>query len=184
MEKDLLRKIIPKPINFEITTELIDRRDSIVVNTYTCPFRRNGDTLEEKITKVECGVFLEHALFLQGAIQNNQEFDVSNRYTYAWDVEWHGMKTEVKRCKITEMTKWFSFYQQQVQTMRKNLDILDLLIVGDYEKKFNQVSVRWLLIAMIKDFNRHVHRSMYNKDELYYDHHNDRALFLLEDQYV
>lgn len=175
---------MPKPINFEITAELIDRRDHIAINTYMCPFRRNGNTLEQKIAQVECGVFLEHALFLQGAILNNQEFDASDRYTYAWDVEWHSMKAEVKRCKITETTKWFSFYQQQVQTMRKNLDILDLLIVGDYEKTNKNVSVKWMLIALIKDFNRHVHRSMYNKDELYYDHHNDRALFLLENEYV
>jgi hypothetical protein len=174
---------IPKNMSFVVDVSLIEKRDIMAAEMFLCPKRRNGQSLEQKIYQSQAGVFLEHALYLQGATLNEKEFDVRDRDSYCWDVMWDGFYTEVKRCKITETRSWFSFPEKQVKTMLNNTDSLELLIVGDYEWNGtvnSECHVKWILLAPIKTFKSKISRSKFNKNVLYYNHKLEpRSSFLL-----
>lgn len=170
----------PRDIQFTITPELIEKRDTMAAQMYLCPKRRNGNSLDQKIYQAQAGIFLEHALEIQGAEANEKEFDVKDRDSYFWDVKWDGLYTEVKRCKMHEDRSWFTFYEIQVKTMLNNIDRLDLLIVGDYEIiEKNTCSVKWMLMTPVKTFKRNVKRSMYNEGQMYYNHTGESNCVIL-----
>jgi hypothetical protein len=170
----------PKNITFEITPELIEKRDVMAAQMYLCPKRRNGNSLDQKIYQAQAGVFLEHALSLQGAELNEKEFDVKDVDSYFWDVKWHGLYTEVKRCKLNENSTWFSFYESQVKTMLNNINRLDLLIVGDYEiHEKNTCHVKWMLMTPVKSFKKNVKKSIYSEGKLYYNHNGESNCVML-----
>lgn len=177
------RFAIPTNISFEVTPELIEKRDIMAAQMFLCPKRRNGQSLQQKIVQTQSGIFLEHALELQGAELNPKEFNVKDRDSYCWDAKWDGLYAEVKRCKITDTRSWFSFSQQQVKTMLNNTDVLDLLIVGDYSWDGvvgSYCDVTWILIAPIDTFKQNINRSQFNQNMLYYNHKAEpRSVFLM-----
>lgn len=166
-----------RDIEFQFDRPLIDRHDKMSAEIYLCPRRNQGRTLEQVRKATICGILLEHALELQGFKRNPKEFDVTDPDSYAWDVSLsqpgnkEGLTFEVKRCRIDDNRKWFSFYNNQVKTFRKNLHLVDGVIVGDYKMGLdNHVKVQWMLTAPAKNFFQHVYDSKYNKGEMYYNH--------------
>lgn len=170
----------PKPIIFEFTQELKEWQEELAQGTFRQP--GNTQTLEQKRENAMSGVFLEHALVLQGAIKNPAKFDKTDRYSYCWDVDWHNLLSEVKRCHIEDATKWFTFPQRQVETMCKNLDIVQLLIVGDYKIiEDNMISVDWLLMSNPQNFRTNMKPckiQKYDEIKYFYNHHASETIML------
>ena len=173
----------PKPIVFEFSQELKQWQEELAQGI----FGRDGQPIEQKRNQALSAVFLEHALVLQGAIKNPAQFDVSDRYSYCWDVLWHGFETEVKRCAMDERTNWFTFYPEQVKTMCNSLHIVKLLIVGDYRiLPDNMVSVKWLLMSNPQNFKSNMRRCKIRsqediesgRQEYYYNHYNSETLLI------
>ena len=168
----------PKPIIFEFTQELKEWQEELAQGTFGQP--GNTQTLEQKRENALSGVFLEHALVLQGAIKNPAKFDKTDRYSYCWDVDWYNLLSEVKRCR--DAKKWFTFFPSQVNTMCKNLDIVQLLIVGDYRiMEDNMVSVDWLLMSNPQNFRTNMKPcKIQDSDETkyFYNHHASQTIIL------
>jgi hypothetical protein len=176
---------VPKPIIFEFTQELKEWQEELAQGTFNQPF--NTQSLEQKRMNALSGVFLEHALVLQGATKNPAKFDKTDRYSYCWDVDWHNHLTEVKRCGMDDRTNWFTFYPEQVKTMCNNLDIVQLLIVGDYRiMEDNMISVKWLLMSNPQNFRANMKpckiRSAEDiekgRQQYYYNHHASKTIMI------
>jgi len=175
----------PKPIIFEFTQELKEWQEELAQGTFNQP--GNTQSLEQKRMNALSGVFLEHALVLQGAIKNPAKFDKTDRYSYCWDVNWYNHLTEVKRCGMDDRTNWFTFYPEQVKTMCNSLHILQLLIVGDYRiMEDNMVSVKWLLMSNPQNFRanmkpckiRSAEDIEKSRQQYYYNHHASTTIMI------
>ena len=170
----------PKPISFEFTDELKEWQEELAQGTFNQP--GNKQSLEQKRNNAMSGVFLEHALILQGAIKNPAKFDKTDEYSYCWDVDWYNYLTEVKRCAMDDRTNWFTFFSKQVKTMCKNLDIVQLLIVGDYRiMENNMVNVKWLLMSNPQNFRANMKPcKIQDSDQIryYYNHHNSETILI------
>lgn len=168
----------PHPITFSLSQLETDFIYIMAEDIYNCPIRSRGRSATQILNAVKAGVILEFALERQGATKNPAPFDKANRDSYAWDVEWNGLKTEVKRKNFLtkDKTRYYSWSNPEyVQTFLRNIDIVEQLIVGDYvEVAKNTYTVEWMLMSRVgKNFKKYIKESMYNRGQLYYNHLQD-----------
>jgi len=169
----------PEPITFKLSESELSFIETMASEIYNCPVRSRGRSYEQVYAATKAGVILEFALERQGAEKNPLEFDVKNRESYAYDVKWNNLRTEVKRKRFlsNDKTKYFSWNRPEyVKTFLRNTDIVEQLIVGDYEEvSNNKYSVSWMLMTSVtENFKNYVKKSMYNQGQLYYNHTMDR----------
>jgi hypothetical protein len=157
-------KSLPQPISFKLSEEEAGYIETMAREIFECPSRNNGRAFETVLNHVRRGVILEFALARLGAIKNEQEFDVTNRDTYAWDVEWQGHKAEVKcLSEPFQETKWVTFALNMFKTffnnMRNDPFCVDIIIFGCYnESDDGTINVRWRLVAPAATFKQNIHK--------------------------
>jgi len=165
-------------LTFPLNDKELDFIETMSKEIYACPVRSRGRDFATIKKSVKNGIILEFALERLGAQKNPATFDVTNRESYAWDKLWNGKKTEIKRKKFlhNDSTAYYSWDKPEyVKTFLNNLDIVEQLIVGDYiELEENYYRVEWMLETKVdRNFKKYIHKSMYNKGQLYYNHKQD-----------
>ena len=169
----------PESITFALNDDELQFIETMATEMFECPVRRRNRSYEQVYASTKAGVILEFALVRQGAIKNPLAFDVKNRESYAYDVVWNGLKTEVKRKRFlsNDTTKYYSWNKPEyVRTFLNNTDIVEQLIVGDYKKiDDNQYHVEWMLMTLVENnFKQYIKKSVYNQGQMYYNHYHDR----------
>ena len=169
-----------KPANttFILDSDHLSFIETMAKEIHACKVRSRGRSYEQVYAATKAGVILEFALEVQGARKNPLPFDVVNRESYSWDVEWNGLKTEVKRKAFLndDRTKYYSWDKPEyVKTFLRNLDIAQQLIVGDYKQiGENTYNVEWMLMTKAGEgFKKYIKKSLYNEGQMYYNHHID-----------
>jgi hypothetical protein len=175
------------PIRVERTPVLNEKFRSIALDIYRCPVRnrnhRNFSVVEQCVEKM----VLEHALSQKfGFTMNPLDFDHTNRQSYAYDLIDESVEYRPTfECKRFAET-WFSFFEDDVKTFRKNIDIVDFLLSGKVYRTEEAYFVYFNLLADAKTFEKYVRRSQYTS-KLYYDHNaamrNGDAVFKLHKPY-
>jgi|TARA_B110000259_G_scaffold55355_1_gene65134 hypothetical protein len=115
------------------------------------------------------GVVCEEGVAALCGELNTQEFDVTDRSTYGWDVmSKFGHKIEVKRHKEI----WYSFYQTAVNTLHNSIEAkaFEYIVTASYEKFTDHYLVRPRLIIDPLTFRYYTRKSQYSTG-LYYDHY-------------
>lgn len=168
----------PSKMTFTLDKYELDHIDQMATEIHNCPVRNRGRTFEQVYKSTRAGVILEFALERQGASKNQLPFDSANRESYAYDVLWNGLKTEVKRKRFLndDRTMYYSWDDPSyVKTFLRNTDLVDQLIVGDFkEVSENTYEVDWMLSSKIgKNFKQYIKKSMYNQGQMYYNHKQD-----------
>lgn len=190
--------VLPKKINFKPTIAEEDFITAMALKIYNKG--RDDRSYEEVHKNTRDGKILELALVRQGATLNPKEFDVTDIDSYGWDVLYMGLRTEVKRIKLHELTKWAVFPHSQIKTFVKSAkqNIVDIFVVGDYTEEVDGTySVEWLLIApadtfraIISPASEEYDRNFDRNNELkwLYNHHSDERTvhrdFIEEDLYL
>lgn len=175
------------PIRVERTPALNEKFKGISLEIYRCPVRnrnhRDYSTVEQCVEKM----VLEHAIAQEyGLTLNPLEFDHKNRESYAYDLIDESVSYRPTfECKRFAET-WFSFFEDDVKTFRKNIDIVDFLVSGKVYRTEEAYFVFFNLLADAKTFENYVRRSKFTS-KLYYDHNaamrNGDAVFKLHAPY-
>lgn len=168
----------PETITFSLDEDELRYIGEMATDMFNCQIRRRNRTYEQVYASTKAGKILEFALVRQGAQHNPLEFDVKNRESYAYDVVWNSLRTEVKRKRFlsNDTTKYYSWNKPEyVKTFLKNTDIVEQLIVGDYiELSDNLYKVEWMLVTRIgNNFKSYLKKSLYNSGQMYYNHNMD-----------
>lgn len=182
---------LPQPITFELQDwhrEMIDKQAEGIYNN---PASARGRGYKQIWHSCFNGSVLEFALEAQGGKLNLKEKNSADVSSYGVDVYWEGLNFEVKRCRITSGTKWFSFTYDQMKTfyntMERDPKLVDFVLAGDYNMvDESNVSVTWLLMAPARTFKRNVRKSnfkdKYGNDTYYYNHHFESNSIWLKEE--
>lgn len=184
---------LPDQITFKLDENELSHIKSMAESIHQCPIRSKGRPYSVVYKSVFNGVILEFALERQGAIKNNSEFDSLNPDTYCWDVEWRGLRAEVKcvsdpdQAPENRKQKWVTFPISMIETFIRNITrdpkSVDIIIFGCYNKVSEDTyECKWRLVAPTNTFKKSVkkcnpsYKSSYDRSgslKYFYSHHQE-----------
>jgi len=191
--RDIGRVLFNEPEDVEMTPELADEIIEATEEIHACPIRGRGRDFEH-VLRCTLGMVIEHALAKRlGVVLNSSlriakglpKFDRTDRESYAYDAI--DLETgETFECKRHSDT-YYSFDMQDIQTLIKNSDLVDLVvsastvsdptpyIVTSPTQRIVTLSSRYIVtfrsVADAKSFHKFIRRSKFpGGKEAYYDH--------------
>ena len=149
---------LPEPIIITLTDDQIGHINTMAQEIYEDPYRRRDRDLKTMHAHCWSGVPLEFALKEQGATMNPKKFDFTDADSHNWDVEWHGLKAEVKNSqdpgKLPDKyeKKWLTISNYMANKIVRNNRLypncVDIIIFGCYNKlSENTFDVRWRAVV-------------------------------------
>jgi len=149
---------LPEPIIVTLDNNQVSHINTMAQEIFEDPYRRRRRSLEAVYSHCWAGVPLEFALQAQGATMNPKQFDYSNPDSHNWDVEWNGLKAEVKNSqdpgKLPDKyeKKWLTISNYMANKIVRNRRLypncVDIIIFGCYNKlSENTFDVRWRAVV-------------------------------------
>ena len=154
---------LPEPIIVTLDNNQVSHINTMAQEIFEDPYRRRRRSLEAVYSHCWAGVPLEFALQAQGATMNPKQFDYSNPDSHNWDVEWNGLKAEVKNSqdpgKLPDKyeKKWLTISNYMANKIVRNRRLypncVDIIIFGCYNKlSENTFDVRWPAVVPLIPF--------------------------------
>lgn len=149
---------LPEPLILELSEDELSYIKTMATDIHSSPAKARGRSLELIMAHTTAGVILEFALERQGALKNPAEFDHTIPDSHNWDVEWDGMRCEVKNAQDPDKMpegfeiKWLTMSNYMGNKLARNRKLypecVDVVIFGCYSKiAENTYDVRWRCVA-------------------------------------
>jgi|TARA_R110000796_G_scaffold28716_1_gene78302 hypothetical protein len=132
----------------------------------------SGRSYDQIYANTLSGVICEVGVAMLCGSLNEQDFDVKERDTYAWDVL-SRLKSK-RRIEIKlHKDKWYTYYPDSINTMMNNIkhEAFDYLVTANYVEQRDYYVVTPRLIIEPSTFRKYCKRSQFaNSGTSYYDH--------------
>lgn len=171
--------LVNKPVIVPKSKALESRILQISESMFNNEKQRNNRTLEQ-IIKANKNSTIEMALQKQcpNLIMNPKKWSSFDPDSFAYDnidVE-TGSTFEGKRWShdtpTGEIAKWWSYPADSLDTLRKYISLVSFVYGAKLIEHPDSFEVHFLMLAEGKSFFKYIRKSMYKKDEVYYNHYN------------